>query len=257
MFFWNSSFLLIDVVFHSSENCIEEKLQKNWITSGKLGSRDAVLVFRTNILNPKNRKSILEVASEPDHSKLEIEDNEDIEVNSSNSNYKVPIKSLSKNSENVSVDKSSNTKLEFRNSVPNSHNGSSLSATSLSSDENKTINYNEETNRQLESNNNSSIEVNLNKEVNTSEEEQDPSSEEDIECGKIMPAYHLNVTYKFIQTETKLLRKIFSVHGLTEVQGDSEFCLLWSGVHMKLDILRNLALYQRVNHFPRYVYFHR
>lgn len=249
---------MIDVVFHSSENCIEEKLQKNWITSGKLGSRDAVLVFRTNILNPKNRKLILEVAPEPDHSKL---DNEDIEVNSSNSNYKVPIKSLSKNAQNDSVDKSSNfgvnTKLEFLSSVPNSHNGSSLSATSLSSDENKTINYNEETNSQQESNNNSSIEVNLNKEVNTSEEEQDPSSEEDIECGKIMPAHHLNITYKFIQTETKLLRKIFNVHGLTEVHGDSDFCLLWSGVHMKLDILRNLALYQRVNHFPRYVYFHR
>lgn len=249
-----------DIVFYSSGNFIEEKLQKNWITSGKLGSRDAVLVFRTNILNPKNRKSILDLA---DHSKLDNEENEDnednegIEIDPSNSNHKVPIKSLSKNSKNVSVDKSSsyrvNSKLELRNSIPNSQNGSSLSETSVTSNENKPINYNEETNSQQENNNNSSIEVNLNKEVNTSEEEQDPSSEEDIECGKIMPAHHLNVTYKFIQTETKLLRKIFNVHGLTEVHGDSDFCLLWSGVHMKLDILRNLALYQRVNHFPRYV----
>lgn len=66
-----------------------------------------------------------------------------------------------------------------------------------------------------------------------------------------MPAAQLKITYKFLSTETKLLRKIFHLHGLSEVEGEENFSILWTGVHMKPDILRNLAPYQRVNHFPR------
>ena len=66
-----------------------------------------------------------------------------------------------------------------------------------------------------------------------------------------MPAAILKITYKFINTETKLLRKILSSHGLREAEENQQFNLLWTGVHIKPDILRNLTPYQRVNHFPR------
>ncbi|XP_062702157.1 tubulin polyglutamylase TTLL5 [Aedes albopictus] len=67
-----------------------------------------------------------------------------------------------------------------------------------------------------------------------------------------MPAAQLNIFYKFINTETRLLRKILNAHGMGESGSDSnDFNLLWTGIHLKPDILRNLAPYQRVNHFPR------
>ncbi|XP_058465024.1 tubulin polyglutamylase TTLL5 [Malaya genurostris] len=67
-----------------------------------------------------------------------------------------------------------------------------------------------------------------------------------------MPAAKLNIFYKFVNTETRLLRKILSAHGMAESGSDStDFNLLWTGIHLKPDILRNLAPYQRVNHFPR------
>lgn len=163
-------------------------------------------------------------------------DNEDNEVINSNQNQEVSadneimLKHTNQEKNDKSVKKLFKTKFGLINNIDTLHLAHCTSETSTSSDEN---------------------EVCLNKESNTSEEEQDATSEEDNEFGKIMPAHQLNVTYKFIQTETKLLRKIFNVHGLTEVEGESEFNLLWSGVHMKLDTLRNLALYQRVNHFPR------
>lgn len=66
-----------------------------------------------------------------------------------------------------------------------------------------------------------------------------------------LPASKLKIYYKFHNSETKLLKRIFSQHGLKEVEGDQNFSILWTGVHMKPDILRNLTPYQRVNHFPR------
>lgn len=68
-----------------------------------------------------------------------------------------------------------------------------------------------------------------------------------------MPGAVFNICYKFMNTETRLLRKILSAHGLIEVGSDChDFNLLWTGIHLKPDILRNLSAYQRVNHFPRY-----
>uniref|UniRef100_A0A182ND43 Tubulin--tyrosine ligase-like protein 5 n=1 Tax=Anopheles dirus TaxID=7168 RepID=A0A182ND43_9DIPT len=67
-----------------------------------------------------------------------------------------------------------------------------------------------------------------------------------------MPAAQLNICYKFINTETRLLRKILNAHGMGESGPEcNDFNLLWTGIHLKPDILRNLAPYQRVNHFPR------
>lgn len=66
-----------------------------------------------------------------------------------------------------------------------------------------------------------------------------------------MPASLLNITYKFTNTETKLLKRILASHGLKEAKENQNFSLLWTGLHMKPDILRGLLPYQRVNHFPR------
>ncbi|KAJ2944654.1 hypothetical protein O0L34_g4009 [Tuta absoluta] len=67
-----------------------------------------------------------------------------------------------------------------------------------------------------------------------------------------MPARTLKITYKLVNTETKLLHRLLQAHGLQEAAPESkDFNLLWSGLHPKPDVLRNLSPYQRVNHFPR------
>ncbi|XP_026742917.1 uncharacterized protein LOC113504710 isoform X3 [Trichoplusia ni] len=67
-----------------------------------------------------------------------------------------------------------------------------------------------------------------------------------------MPARLLKITYKLVNTETKLLHRLLQAHGLQEaVMESKDFNLLWSGLHPKPDVLRSLSPYQRVNHFPR------
>ncbi|PZC74859.1 hypothetical protein B5X24_HaOG207079 [Helicoverpa armigera] len=66
-----------------------------------------------------------------------------------------------------------------------------------------------------------------------------------------MPARLLKITYKLVNTETKLLHRLLQAHGLQESAPESKDCnLLWSGLHPKPDVLRSLSPYQRVNHFP-------
>ena len=44
------------------------------------------------------------------------------------------------------------------------------------------------------------------------------------------------------------------VHGISESSPSvNDFNILWTGVHPKPFVLRNLFDYQRVNHFPRWV----
>lgn len=69
-----------------------------------------------------------------------------------------------------------------------------------------------------------------------------------------MPAMRLRICYRFANTETRLLRRILNSHGLQEVDETKEVHLLWSGAHMKTDLLRHLKPHQRVNHFPRYTF---
>lgn len=86
--------------------------------------------------------------------------------------------------------------------------------------------------------------------TNMSLDEKENITEDTVDVAD-MPAAILKITYKFTNTETKLLRKILSSHGLRESEENQNFSLLWTGVHIKPDILRNLTPYQRVNHFPR------
>lgn len=66
-----------------------------------------------------------------------------------------------------------------------------------------------------------------------------------------MPGALLNLQYRFLSTETRLLRKILHSHGFRESEDEQTFNILWSGSHLKPDVLRSLSPYQRVNHFPR------
>lgn len=66
-----------------------------------------------------------------------------------------------------------------------------------------------------------------------------------------MPGRTMHINYRFQNCETRLLRRILNSHGLTEVDEGKSFSLLWTGIHVKTDVLRALLPHQRVNHFPR------
>ncbi|KAM4013858.1 tubulin polyglutamylase TTLL5 isoform 2-T2 [Anomaloglossus baeobatrachus] len=62
--------------------------------------------------------------------------------------------------------------------------------------------------------------------------------------------YHL--AYKMVRTDSRLVRSILSAHGFQEVNANSnEFNLMWTGSHIKPHVMRCLAGFQKVNHFPR------
>lgn len=66
-----------------------------------------------------------------------------------------------------------------------------------------------------------------------------------------MPGRTMHINYRFQNCETRLLRRLLNSHGLTEVDEGKSFSLLWTGAHVKTDVLRALLAHQRVNHFPR------
>ncbi|KAG8562076.1 hypothetical protein GDO81_015583 [Engystomops pustulosus] len=62
--------------------------------------------------------------------------------------------------------------------------------------------------------------------------------------------YHL--AYKMVRTDSRLVRSILSAHGFQEVNANSnDFNLMWTGSHIKPHLMRSLANFQKVNHFPR------
>ncbi|XP_077319759.1 tubulin polyglutamylase TTLL5 isoform X2 [Lithobates pipiens] len=60
------------------------------------------------------------------------------------------------------------------------------------------------------------------------------------------------LAFKMVRTDSRLVRNILSAHGFQEANANSnDFNLMWTGSHIKPHLLRNLASFQRVNHFPR------
>ncbi|NWS73545.1 TTLL5 polyglutamylase, partial [Crotophaga sulcirostris] len=60
------------------------------------------------------------------------------------------------------------------------------------------------------------------------------------------------LSYKIVQTDSRLVRSILTAHGFREVQANSsEYNLMWTGSHLKSYLLRSLTDIQKVNHFPR------
>ncbi|XP_037947444.1 tubulin polyglutamylase ttll6 isoform X2 [Teleopsis dalmanni] len=189
-------------------NSETEVVDSEWVASGKLGTRDAVLKFRTNILN-----SDISATSE-------IQDS---------------------NSDNNAAD--SKNPVSGSSTTPQLFDGRGRS-NSIVTKSAKESAESEDTEADL----NESGDFQCDSEYSNHEADE---GNIDLPYSRTMPAHVLKITYKFMQTETRLIRKIFNRHGLTEVQKDENFSILWTGVHIKPDILRNLAPYQRVNHFPR------
>ncbi|XP_037894936.1 tubulin polyglutamylase TTLL5 [Glossina fuscipes] len=265
---------------------IEKPGETDWITSGSLGSRDAVLVFRTNILNTHTQQPR---SSSSDTSILSVNaattaSNDGSKNNSIKLDKKLeatPTPSTSRNSTGNSFSNSvrekggasaeaGNEKNAFHKQKPNqlvciiqSENRSRLSLssseTSIGSDaEDVGGNAGEGADNEMFT----SLDTNISGDTENDDDDDgdddddDDQSPEIEECNEYapvqgMPAIDLKIKYKFHQTETLLLRKIFTRHGLREAHEDENFNVLWTGVHMKPDVLRNLAPYQRVNHFPR------
>jgi len=62
--------------------------------------------------------------------------------------------------------------------------------------------------------------------------------------------YHM--TFKFVKTETRIVRKVLTAHGLKEAHPHSNNVnILWSGGHFRPYTIRGLQDFQKANHFPR------
>ncbi|NXJ88241.1 TTLL5 polyglutamylase, partial [Corythaixoides concolor] len=60
------------------------------------------------------------------------------------------------------------------------------------------------------------------------------------------------LSYKIVQTDSRLVRSILAAHGFHEVHSNSsDYNLMWTGSHLKPYLLRSLRDIQKVNHFPR------
>eukprot|EP00795_Rhopilema_esculentum_P003129 gene3129-1432_t len=67
---------------------------------------------------------------------------------------------------------------------------------------------------------------------------------------EVIKQYHM--TFKFVRTESRIVRKILAAHGYKEAHPHSNnFNLLWSGGHFRPYTIRGLREFQKANHFPR------
>uniref|UniRef100_A0A1A9W2R4 Tubulin--tyrosine ligase-like protein 5 n=1 Tax=Glossina brevipalpis TaxID=37001 RepID=A0A1A9W2R4_9MUSC len=272
-----------DFVHPDVRSCrrIEKPSETDWTTSGSLGSRDAVLVFRTNILNTHTQQprsscsdtSILSANVNPRASNGGPESSKDNSNKLDKKSEATPTPSTSRNSTGNSFFHSArvkggasaetgNEKNAYTKQKPNqlvciiqSENRSRLSlSSSEASIGSDADDLDESSGEGAENEMFTSLDTNVSGDTeNDDDDDPNPKIEESNEYAAVqgMPAIDLNIKYKFHQTETLLLRKIFARHGLREAEEDQNFNILWTGVHMKPDVLRNLAPYQRVNHFPR------
>ncbi|XP_005191219.1 tubulin polyglutamylase TTLL5 [Musca domestica] len=265
----------------------EKPADDEWITSGGLGSRDAVLVFRTTVLNSRPQQLQQHVSRSSSSGACVKQDDEDVETTSDKNVTK--LRKENSKSKSTSSLSSNSGKVEGNdaNELQQRRIGTSIRGSpigkqkrcvvsipkhldkklwdSMSSSDNSISsdgNDSEDNEKELSSSKRSFENRPRNNATQSSENELDNDNEQEHEhdndgdvdhtpAALDMPATNLKLTYKFLQTETKLLRKIFARHGLTEAEDDESFSILWTGIHMKPDMLRNLSPYQRVNHFPR------
>ncbi|XP_071541853.1 tubulin polyglutamylase TTLL5-like [Panulirus ornatus] len=60
------------------------------------------------------------------------------------------------------------------------------------------------------------------------------------------------MTFKFSQSDSKLIRMLMEAHGFVEVDSNSSFFnLYWGNAHFNPNEIRQLQDWQKVNHFPR------
>ncbi|XP_075151379.1 tubulin tyrosine ligase-like 5 [Haematobia irritans] len=259
----------------------EKPRDDEWVTSGALGSRDAVLVFRTTVLNSRPNQRVARSDSgssvkddgeneDPSSERYRCKQNEKSKSTSSlaavNSDRKTLRSELTSSQRRIGAhigspgDKQKRCLVSIPKHLENKKLWDSMSSSdnSISSDGNDSEDNEKDTpspapnKRQFQRSLTTPMPATDNDLDNDNENENENDVDGDDHAPALdMPATNLKLTYKFLQTETKLLRKIFARHGLTEAEEDESFSILWTGVHMKPDMLRNLSPYQRVNHFPR------
>lgn len=242
-----------------------------WLIGGSLGNKDSVLFFRTCALSSANTSVSATMLQTPksctgqaspssSSSDMTLTTNEKlVELYKSAGSNKI----LTPLSKTLNVQKSKKNSFaspfyeeseESATDVKRSHKSkkrhleSSSSSSSISSTDYYDL-ENGKIGKDVTDSGNSSIKAN-------SEDTSTSTDKENIIVFPIdkneLPGALFNITYKFMNTETRLLRKILSSHGLTELTTENtDFNLLWTGTHVKADLLRNLLVYQRVNHFPR------
>ncbi|XP_050438880.1 tubulin polyglutamylase TTLL5 isoform X2 [Adelges cooleyi] len=68
----------------------------------------------------------------------------------------------------------------------------------------------------------------------------------------VVPWKKINLSFKLLNVDSKLVVTLLANHGFREVAADSnDYNLLWSNNHVKTEIISSLKPFQRVNHFPR------
>ena len=205
----------------------------NWVTNGTLGSKDAVLVFRTSVLaanaTPSHSSTSSTIFEDPYSSETPSTSSTCAETTTlslpKNFNF------IEKKSKKRCLESSSSTSSSSSSSL-NSTNSVEIPESNIDLTESSTSSKNVETDEKSSENKENIIVQPLDKED--------------------MPAAIFNISYKFMNTETRLLRKILNGHGMVEIGHEQmDFNLLWTGNQLKPDMLRNLSPFQRINHFPR------
>lgn len=213
-----------------------QQFSSPFITGGPIGSKEAVLVFKTSVLMSN-------------HSHLHRECSSSSMENVSNkiSNQPTCSKLVNKKSGNtLKFDLKPKYKIYEKGLKKRTHDSLSSSENSISGSFDDTLDMDGTVFKASGSLNEMRDSL-----FNEMDEKNADDDEKENKFFTDMPATVLNVTYRFMNTETKLLRKILSSHGLAEAEENQNFNLLWTGVHIKPDTFRNLKPYQRVNHFPR------
>lgn len=220
-------------------------MQSNqWVTNGTLGNKDAVLVFRTSVL-AASAASTTHNFDHPDlYSETPSASSTCAELSKVGSE-KAYVAAISL-PQNINGDRKIDT--ETFNFIEKKTKKRALESSSSMSSSSSLNSSNSMTESQLAE---SSGEL-----ASGVSKESDGENKENIIVAPLgkeeMPAALFNITYKFLNTETRLLRKILNGHGMVEVGHDAtDFNILWTGNQLKPDMLRNLSQYQRINHFPR------
>lgn len=228
-----------------------------WITGGSIGSRSAVLVFKTSALTSHsdlNGQDHLDSGGASEASlpkaKSNIEPRNALGCDKRMASEAVAVtsKSIEKKLLATNFDLY-RRKMQLTKTTPNESLSSSENSISSACDDPADV---EADIAIAESNVDNAEHGHEGDEENETSHKVMVSSEaHDDAVRSEMPAAILNITFKFTNTETKLLKRILASHGLREAEENESFNLLWTGLHMKPDILRSLKPYQRVNHFPR------
>lgn len=232
-----------------------------WVCGGAIGSKNAVLVFKTDALTQHVRE-------DDDDDDDDVDDNcySQNQTNLSSEKIRFPpvtdAKTISPSKRVTAPQFDIYRKGNLKNSLSSSSENSISSACEDPSDLEAVIGNVEKTNpnerdkmsirltaNQIRGRINAADECEIKSSSAAIMDSDNSNNEED--GVKDMPAAILKMTYKLTNTETKLLKRILSSHGLKEAKECQKFNLLWTGLHMKPDVLRSLLPFQRVNHFPR------